>query len=107
MKLILSIGILLPFELMAGTAGSGAMAIQESGIERPRSAVGQVGERQTSEDVSPNVKPTARIESRVANRVRSRIRNRLDRFYDPEANAASPFADASEQARLTGRPTRR
>lgn len=71
------------------------------------SSVGQVGQRQAREEAAPNVEPMGRINNRVANRVQSRIRNRIDRFYDPQANAASPFEVAGEQARAAGRRTRR
>lgn len=71
------------------------------------SSVGQVGQRQTREEVAPNIKPIERIASRIQNRVQSRIRNRIDRYYDPQANAASPFEAAGEQARKAGKPPRR
>ena len=45
-----------------------------------------------------------RIDSRVQNRVQSRIRNRIDRYYDPQANAVSPFKVAGDQARTAGKP---
>lgn len=64
---------------------------------------GQVGQRQTREDAAPNFEPLGRITNRVQNRVQNRIRNRIDRYYDPRANAASPFEIASEQARAAGR----
>lgn len=66
------------------------------------SAVGQVGERQTRQ-ATAGIKPTARINSRINNRVQSRIRNRIDRYYDPRANATSPFEVAEEEARQAGR----
>lgn len=71
------------------------------------SAVGQAGQRQTREEAAPNIKPMGRIDNRIANRVQSRIRNRIDRYYDPQANAASPFVIAGAQARATARPRRR
>ena len=64
------------------------------------SSVGQVGQRQSAEQVQP----MARIGNRVQNRIQSRIRNRIDRNYDPQANAAAPFAIAEDQARTAGRP---
>jgi hypothetical protein len=67
-----------------------------------KSTVGQVGKRQTREDVAKVVAPMARINSRIQNRVQSRIRNRIDRNYDPTANASSPFEVASEQVRVGG-----
>lgn len=71
------------------------------------SSVGQVGERQTREQAAPNTQPMDRIDSRIQNRVQSRIRNRIDRYYDPRANAASPFEVASDQARTAGKSRRR
>lgn len=67
------------------------------------SAAGRVGERQ-SRGQTEGIEPMARIEGRVANRVQSRIRNRLDRNYDPQANASSPFAVAGQ---ATARAARR
>ncbi|WP_308815767.1 hypothetical protein [Sphingomonas sp. GV3] len=49
----------------------------------------------------------ARIDNRIQNRVQSRIRNRIDRFYNPQADAASPFAVADEQTRTAGQPVTR
>ncbi len=65
---------------------------------------GRIGLRQTREEAAPNVKPLARIQSRIASRVQSRLRTRIDRNYDPQANATSPFETASDQARVAGRP---
>lgn len=61
----------------------------------------RVGQRQTREQVAPiaGITPMTRINSRVANRVQSRFRNRIDRYYDPSANATSPFKVAEERAR--------
>ncbi len=74
--------------------------------ETARSAAGQTGQRQTRELLSQDagVEPMARIDSRVQNRVQSRIRNRIDRYYDPQANAVSPFEVAGDQARTAGQP---
>lgn len=69
------------------------------------SAVGQVGQRQSRDQAETGTPPTARLNSRIQNRVQSRIRNRIDRFYDPTANANSPFEVASDEARTTGRST--
>lgn len=84
-----------------------AAAQGDQAAEVARSAVGRVGERQTRADTAPNTVPTARLNGRINNRVQSRIRNRIDRYYDPQANAASPFAVAGEQARTAGRSTGR
>lgn len=76
--------------------------------ETARSAAGQAGQRQTREEVAAEagIEPMGRINGRVQNRVQSRIRNRIDRYYDPQANATSPFAVAGDQARTAGRPRR-
>ena len=44
-----------------------------------------------------------RINNRIANRVQSRLRTRIDRDYDPQAKAASPFDLAGEEARTPRR----
>lgn len=73
-----------------------------------RSAAGQAGQRQTREQIAQDagIEPMARINGRIQNRVQSRIRNRIDRYYSPQANAASPFEVAGEQARAAGRSRR-
>ncbi len=72
------------------------------------SSAGQVGQKQTRDDLAAEtgITPVARIDARIQNRVQSRIRNRIDRYYDPQANAASPFAVAGEQLRQGGRRPR-
>lgn len=73
-----------------------------------RSQFGEVGQRQTREDVfQQQAQPMARIDSRINNRVQSRLRTRIDQTYDPQANATSPFEVATEQTRAVGRPSRR
>ncbi len=69
---------------------------------------GRVGQRQTREDAASKtgVEPMARFNNRIANRVQTRLRNRIDRTYDPQANAASPFVVANDQIRAVGRPRR-
>jgi starvation-inducible outer membrane lipoprotein len=76
--------------------------------ESAQSAAGQTGQRQTREEIAAElgIEPMGRINSRIQSRVQSRIRNRIDRYYDPQANATSPFAVASDQARTAGRPRR-
>lgn len=76
--------------------------------EPARSAAGQAGQRQTRERVAldAGIEPMARIDGRVQNRVQSRIRNRIDRYYDPQANATTPFRVAGDQARTAGRRRR-
>jgi hypothetical protein len=68
------------------------------------SPVGEVGQRITRDRPVAGIEPMARLSNRIANRVQSRIRNRIDRSYDPQANAASPFVNAEEQARAASRP---
>lgn len=76
--------------------------------ETVRSAAGQTGQRRTREQIARDagIEPMARINTRIQNRVQSRIRNRIDRYYDPQANAVSPFEVAGDQARTAGRPRR-
>ena len=71
-----------------------------------RSSVGEVGQRQARDQDVNGLRPTARIASRIENRVQSRLRTRIDRTYDPQANATSPFAVAEDQTRAAGRPRR-
>lgn len=68
------------------------------------SAAGEVGQRQTRDQAPASIEPMARITSRIQNRVQNRIRNRIDRNYDPQANAAEPFAVAEDKSRTAGRP---
>lgn len=76
--------------------------------ETARSAAGQVGLRQSREQVGADsgLEPMGRINGRIQNRVQARVRNRIDRYYDPRANATSPFVVASEQATAVERPRR-
>lgn len=85
------------------------LSAQESSPGRvDASPVGEVGQRQARDQEVGRVQPAPRINSRIANRVQSRLRNRIDRNYDPQANALSPFAVADEQQRsATRRPRRR
>ena len=85
---------------------------KSSNDERPggtaTSSAGQTGQRRTREQVAEGagIEPVARIASRIQNRAQTRIRNRLDRYYDPQANAVSPFVVAGDQARTAGRRQR-
>lgn len=81
---------------------------QETGAgSTGRSAIGQVGQRQTRDQTVAGIEPLARINNRIQNRVQSRQRNRIDRFYDPRANAISPFEVAGDQARNAANTGRR
>lgn len=71
------------------------------------SAVGEVGQRQTRGGTQADIEPMSRINSRIANRVQNRIRNRIDRYYNPQANATSPFEVAADQAQDAGSRVRR
>lgn len=76
--------------------------------QTPDTGTGQAGQRQTRQQVAQDtgIEPIDRIGSRIQNRVQSRIRNRIDRYYDPRANATSPFVIAGDQLRTTARPRR-
>jgi hypothetical protein len=75
---------------------------------RPGASAGYgQGQRQTRDDTARYATPLERVDSRVASRVQSRIRNRIDQYYDPQANAVSPFEVAGAQARTAGRRPRR
>jgi hypothetical protein len=92
---------------MIGIAGAGLLFANPSLAQeqaRPgrvaETAVGEAGQRQTTAEVLAD--PMARINTRIPNRVQSRIRNRLDRYYDPQANATSPFEAAADQVQTAG-----
>ncbi|VVS98495.1 conserved exported hypothetical protein [Sphingomonas sp. EC-HK361] len=85
----------VPAPATAQTTPSGQVA---------KSSVGKVGERATKEQAASGIEPLDRIDSRIQNRVQSRIRNRIDRYYDPTANAVSPFKVAEEKTRTAGTP---
>ena len=72
------------------------------------SSVGTAGQRQTREQLGQEagIEPLARISGRIQNRAQMRVRNRIDRYYDPQANAMSPFVVAGDQARAAGRRSR-
>lgn len=69
-----------------------------------KSTAGQAGKRQTREQIAAQIgiAAMARVNSRIQNRVQARIRNRIDQYYDPRANAATPFSVASEQVSISG-----
>lgn len=72
--------------------------------------VDQFGERQTREGTAKEtgIEPLGRINNRIQNRVEARLRNRIDRNYNPQANATSPFVVAADQARVaSGARTKR
>lgn len=67
------------------------------------SSAGSAGERQTRSSLGSEagIEPMTRLNLRIQNRVESRLRNRIDRNYDPQANALSPFQVAGEKARTS------
>lgn len=81
-----------------------ALDVQRLPSDAGRSTPSQVGQRQTREQIARDagIEPMARINARIQNRVQSRIRNRIDRDYNPQANAVSPFAVAGDQLRVNG-----
>lgn len=97
--------VLLPCALLLVAAPAVA---QDTGSSRVTDTVnGRAGQRLTRTQATDGIEVTGRIAARVQNRVQSRIRNRIDRYYSPQANAASPFVIAGEQARAAGSPRRR
>jgi len=70
-----------------------------------KSAAAKISKRETRD--FDGISPLERIDSRVQNRVQSRIRNRIDRWYDPQANAVSPFVVANERVRSANTSRRR
>jgi hypothetical protein len=102
MRLLLLLCIFVASESDAQTRTNGSATVASS-------SSGQVGQRQTRDIAGQEAKiePMARIDNRIQNRVQTRIRNRIDRFYDPQANAKSPFEIAGDEARKAGRGRRR
>jgi hypothetical protein len=82
---------------------TGVAELQVEQAQTATTVAGRVGQRQTRVDAVANINPIGRIDSRVQNRVQNRIRNRIDSQYDPMANATSPFAVASDEARAAAR----
>ena len=66
---------------------------------------GRAGQRQTR-DTTAGIAPLKRLDTRVANRVQTRLRTRIDRYYEPQANATSPFKVAGEATRRQGQARR-
>ena len=84
----------LPQSLPTRPAADGSSPGRTAGA-----ASGRVGQRQTRESEAQitGSSPLVRVSNRVSNRVQSRLRNRIDRYYDPTANATSPFRIANDQ----------
>lgn len=114
---IVTLGALsLPSAAVAGQNGRLAQELDTPPVlvakevgQTAQSSAGQTGQRQTraTAETAVGAVPLARIGNRVPNRVQSRVRNRIDRYYDPVANAASPFAVAGERIREATGPRRR
>lgn len=62
------------------------------------SSVGEVGQRQTRDQLAVAGAVNARQNLRIATRIQSRLRSRIDRFYDPQSNAMSSIEDAASAA---------
>lgn len=89
----------------AAQSGSARRGVQPGRVAT--STVGEAGRRIEGDD--PNaaaVRPMARIQNRISNRIQSRIANRIDRDYDPQATAISPFQTAQDRVRASGRTRR-
>jgi hypothetical protein len=99
--------LLAPLPSMAQTQSQRQTQNEQRPGRVAESAVGEVGQRQTRERPQANIEPMSRINSRIANRVQNRIRNRIDRYYNPQANATSPFEVAADRARDAGSRDRR
>lgn len=84
-------------------ATSPAISQEVQGGRVAETVVGRAGQRQTRADAAPNVQALDRINTRIGNRVQSRIRSRIDRNYNPQVNALSPFRVAEDQTRSVRR----
>lgn len=69
-----------------------------------QTAVGRAGQRQSRNEAT-GIVALQRLDTRIVGRVQTRLRTRIDRYYDPQANATSPFKVAGEQLRR-GQPRR-
>lgn len=87
--------------VLIGSTATAQQASRGSSAQVAGSSAGSAGERQTRSILADEagIEPMARLNSRVQNRVQSRIRNRIDRYYDPQANALSPFKVAGDETR--------
>lgn len=84
---------------LLGIMGSASLTAQTGQVAR--SVAGQVGQRQTREQAAAKVAPMDVVANgRIQNRIQSRLRTRIDRYYDPQANALSPFLVAADQERV-------
>lgn len=83
---------------------------ERGGVAVPRQSTETVteetGKRRGNNEVT-GIDPLARLGSRIPNRVQNRLRNRIDRYFDPRANATSPFVIAKEEAENSRSPRSR
>ena len=98
---MLWLGLLLG-PVIAAPAAAQTVGVAAATGRTADTGTGVIGQRQTREQAAPNVAPLGRIDSRIGNRVQNRVRNRIDRYYDPSANATSPFRIAGDEARAAG-----
>ena len=82
------------------TAANGDNALSQT----KQTGVGRAGQRQ-NRDATTGIVALQRLDTRVVSRVQTRLRTRIDRYYDPQANATSPFKVAGERLRR-GQPRR-
>ena len=74
-------------------------ANSDNALSQPKqTGVGRAGQRQ-NRDATTGIVALQRLDTRVVSRVQTRLRTRIDRYYDPQANATSPFKVAGERLR--------
>ena len=110
----LVLSFLLPLEALSAQASEEgdvmgqeqfAPRLNHPAAEVAGSSAGLAGRRERSDGIRA-ISPTARISNRLQNRVQTRLRTRIDRYYQPQSNAADPFGAAEDELRSTGRPPR-
>ena len=87
---------------IARTPMHSSPAARQNAGQTAKSSVGRAGERRTIAQAT-GAKPMARINGRIANRIESRVLNRIDRTYDSNNNALSPYVNAGDAAAKAGR----
>ncbi|MGQ7830312.1 hypothetical protein [Altererythrobacter sp. Z27] len=88
---ILAIGSLLLSGLALPTS---AVAQQSQSVDTPDALTGQVGKRQSKEQLTQISRPLGRIESRLNTRIDNRLDNRIRRETNREVDASSAFEEA-------------
>lgn len=92
--------VIVAFTFVAFSLTARAQTRQEANSgQTAKSSAGQAGQRQLRGQALGSLESNQRLDSRIQNRVQSRVRNRIDRFYDPKANATSPFEEAGQRLR--------